>query len=210
MDETDFLPDIATLSAPFNTKLFKSLFYVPDIVFFTGGNESFPKIPEKYVYTKNTAFTYVPLPKTNEIVCYTNPNNVVILKYYDAPLIGYWHAIIETYAWGGTWRKNILFYFSDASNPHLSTKLAFDKNILAENIYIIAESLSSKMDRKTLDDSIYTIQKNRIIKKYSIKYLLIDSIDCFSIVKHVLIQTLINLEHDDENSHVQTIISPSN
>jgi len=79
-----------------------------------------------------------------------------------------------------------------------------DDGLLTENIYVIAKYFLGDNHRTIIDDSIYRTQRKYFVDKFLVTFLFIKNIVSFSIVKFSIIRHLINLEYEEDNSHIMT------
>jgi len=201
--ESFFLPQITIdHRSPFNSKLFKILFFIPEILFYTSMCFfSFPiDIPEIYL-SKLDLKCANPFNKRG-IVCSIKKQNKILILNLVGSTIG-WNWMIKTYDM--TMRESDYLYFSHNTYENTAS-IVSDDDFLTENIYTIAEYFIGPDCRRTMDTSIYKIQKHIFIKKFCDTYLLINTIECFSTVRYLIIHFLILKEETENNSHIKKSI----
>jgi hypothetical protein len=181
-DDTYFLPDpTITTGDVFARKLFKELFYVPGIKFnLMGSHYSFPNIPEKYIDRSDET-------QKNIITCYTKSTNKLRLRAS--------HIMMRNNKTRFCWYVLPVIH---------QAKYIDDGDLSSEQMRPIMEHLLGLSWKTILDDSTFTIQKNRFINKYVLKKIIVEQMECFSVVKYVLISKLIELELPDETTHITT------
>jgi len=173
----------------FKTKFFRALFFIPGIKFnIRICDRGFPNIPEEYI---SRSFQPDNPIRDNAISCFTVPENKIYFRFCsDCPKP--WFMKSDSY-----WSK---------SGPTIVGNNFDDCDFSSDDTKKIAYHLLGPSWKTLLDDSIYNIQKNRFVRKYHLKKLLIESIECLSIVKYVLVSKLIELEAMDETTHIRTAL----
>jgi len=215
--ESFFLPEVVPDSQnPFQCKIFKILFFIPGIIFNVERNDpTFPdNVTAKYrteIFSDTTA---------GLIVCLTDATKTLEIKFViHNKNKSCWRIETKNKIIGKTSRLFFPHHINKVDASYIDGHALFpyhdrymyetiipDDNIMSENIYTIAEYFLGPNSRKVIDSRIHTIQKHLFIKKFLNTYLLIGAIECFFIVKYLLIHFLLIDEDDEDNSHIIDLI----
>lgn len=189
MNTRYYLPDPKDMPKEiFKTKFFRALFYIPGIKFEVSNSDSdFPVIPDEYVAD---GIDRGNVTRCSTIHCHVTPERCLYLSY------GKCHS--------KSWFISLKCRRSIPRDRSIDIRRFDDCDFSSDFAKRIAKYLLGPEWETLLDNSTYNIQKNRFIHNYHLKKLLIESIECLSIVKYVLVGKLMELEFD-ETTHIYVV-----